>query len=261
MTALTTKQTTKINAALAIIHKQGHNVGALQQQAKNLMAQGQHPARAYEATFNGFLRSNAGLAPTLHRITSLIEASDGATVDKYASALRTYIETGDETAVNALEPVRRADSIALAMRNGEVSAQDVAEGRMDWGGMGFEQPAPGNASGAPAAAQETAPAPSQKFEFKSGQAQPGKAGHVEDAYSIYSQPESGYAAMKANTPAFVPGVTGYRSPATEAKWNNVLVPVVGQASPYAGKSPAQIKVAMAAQAAIKTGWQRDDSAE
>lgn len=255
MTSLTTKQTTKINAALAIIHKQGHDVGALQQQANNLMAQGQHPARAYEATFNGFLRSNGALAPTLHRITGLIEASDGATVDKYASALRTYIETGDEAAVNALEPMMRGDIIALAMRNGEVSAQDVVDGKFDWGGMGLEPPAPDYIPAMP-----DAPAPSQKFEFKSGQAQPGKT-NGEDAHSIYAPPETGYAAMKANTPTWVQGQMGYRSPATEAKWNNVLMPVVGQASPYAGKSPAEIKEAMTAQAAINTGWQRGDSGE
>ena len=230
MTALSTKQRAKMNAALAILHGQGHDVTALQGQARTHMAKGHSALQAYEAVIGGFLKANPDSAPAITRITALIGASDSNTVAQYDTALSTYIRTGDVGVIDALEPMIRADSAALAVKNGELSADDAAAGRVDWGAMGFTDPAP-----APAAAPQT-------FAFTGPTA---------------TTPNTAPADKQAGDGrhwAFTGGGTGVRSAKAEARFGAFPVPGAISQSPYAGLAPAQIKEAMRADAAAPRGW-------
>lgn len=137
MTAFNPKQRAQINAALCVAHEAGKDVASIQQRARTIMATGHDPWRAYKAALGEFAKANPALRPGMARIDALIEASDSATVAKYDSALSAYIRTGDEAAVAGLEPMMRADMAALAVRNGEISAEDAAAGRVNWSEMGM----------------------------------------------------------------------------------------------------------------------------
>jgi hypothetical protein len=228
MTALSTKQRAKVNAALAILHGQGHDVAALQRQVQAHTAKGHSALQAYEAVIGGFLKANPDSAPAITRITALIGASDSNTVAQYDTALSTYIRTGDVSVIDALEPMIRADSAALAVKNGELSADDAAAGRVDWGAMGFTDPAPAAAAQTFAFGGPATAAPNTALADK----QAGDGRHW----------------------ASTGGGTGVRSAKAEARFGAFPVPGAISQSPYAGLAPAQIKEAMRADAAAPRGW-------
>ncbi|ODP36202.1 hypothetical protein [Sphingomonas turrisvirgatae] len=171
MTAFNPKQRAQINAALCVAHEAGKDVAPIQRRAQTIMATGHDPWRAYKAAIGEFAKANPALRPAMARIDALIEASDATTVAKYDSALSTYIRTGDEAAVAGLEPMMRADMTALAVRNGEISADDAAAGRVNWAGLGmgwddgkpqqfaFATPPQGTAEQRPAPATQAGPIP------------------------------------------------------------------------------------------------------
>ncbi|MGC6401174.1 hypothetical protein ACNI3Q_11420 [Sphingomonas sp. FW199] len=137
MTTLNQKQRAQINATLCIAHAAGKDVAAIQQRARTIMATGRTPWHAHKAALIEFAKANPALVPTMKRVDALIEASDSASVARYDTALREYIRTGDEAAVAGLEPMMRADMAALAVRNGEITAEDAAAGRVNWSAMGM----------------------------------------------------------------------------------------------------------------------------
>lgn len=246
MTALTTKQRASINAALATIHVSGHDVAALQQQVRSATARGKPAYAAYKAVLGSFAKASPDIAPILIQTDRLIEASDDATVERYDKALTAFIQTGDETHVNALEGMVRADSIALAVRDGHLSSEDAAAGRVDWGSLGLTPPAP---TGAPA-----------KFSFSgTGPAQPAP---TNPAAPATARPPGGhgsrfYGPAQASGRSFgfaqvQPGGGGI----AERRARLEAMPDYGRASPYAGMAPAQIKEAMRADYQSQ-GWQRE----
>lgn len=254
MTALTIKERTSINAALATVHASGHDVAPLQQQAK--AAGGTYAA--YKRVMGEFVNANPDLAPVLVHTDRLVEASDAQTVARYDKALSAYIRTGDESHVNALEGMVRADSVALAVRGGALSTEDAAAGRVDWGGMGLAAPA-------------AAPAAPAKFSFADASpatpaSSPGQPSITRSApaSSSVTRPASNTATPAgtvgrsygfANVSAAGGGIAERRE-----RFNALPTPGSSRPTPYAGMAPDQIKEAMRADFAARTGWQREPEA-
>lgn len=164
MTALTNKQRVKANAALAIIHSSGGDASAVTAHAKQLRALG-HPARkAYEIALTSAVATAPDLSASIERSLRLIEASDHATVALYDRALTSYNETGSEAELQALAPMMARDSATLAIRMGETTHEEIANGGLA-AALGFD---PGDDMIAAAMASPPAPAaPSASFAFKS----------------------------------------------------------------------------------------------
>ncbi len=244
MSALQGRVGTKIKAVLTLLHKGGYDVGGIERQAENAMRRGQPAAPAYEAAVGAFLRGSPAMKPTLERVTKLIDQSDAATVAKYEHAVSAYITNRDETVMDALEPMMRADLTAMAVRSGELSVEDAGAGRVDWAGMGMPGLAGGGTVEAGAAPASPVPAP-QTFAFASGAA--GKAVQ-QTATRTTAAPAFANQAGAGSSP------TGYRTPGVAARWDATLLPTFSKPSPYAGMSPGQIEGAWAAQAAEERGW-------
>lgn len=116
---LSIKQRAKINAALCLIHDNGHDANGITAAARNFIASGIDARTAYERALNAFADANPQLLPALSRVVGLIEASDDATTAQYDAALSTYIQTGDDSAARALAPMIARDMTALAARTGQ----------------------------------------------------------------------------------------------------------------------------------------------
>jgi hypothetical protein len=123
--AVTDKQRVKINAALSMIHSQGYDAQTVVNWAKEYQGKGYDQRRAYEQALNEFIGGQPELAAPLGKITRLVEASDAPTVSQYDQALSTYIQTGDDSALTALAPMIARDSVALAVKQGELTAPDI----------------------------------------------------------------------------------------------------------------------------------------
>ena len=134
---LTARQRTKINAALCLIHDNGHNASAVIGAANRIIQDGQDPRSAYEAALNTFLATEPAMLPTVSKVLKLVDASDDRTVDQYDAALDQYISTGDDSGINALAPMIAEDSIALALRDGEITEEEAASGDIAKA-LGFE---------------------------------------------------------------------------------------------------------------------------
>jgi len=128
MTALTQKQRAKVNAALCMIHDHGGDASAITAKVRTMIASGHDARTAYEKALNGFADSNPELGHAIGKITRLVEASDDGTVARYDTALSSYIATGDNTGLKALAPTIAQDSIALAVREGELTPDEAANG-------------------------------------------------------------------------------------------------------------------------------------
>jgi hypothetical protein len=152
MTALTNKQRVQINTALAIVHASGHNASDITTEAKAYQLQGHSHVKAYEYALSTFTRANPYMAPAIQKTIALVGASSDATVARYDHAVQRYNETGNDDAIEALAPMMAQDSVALAIRNGEITQADLANGGIETA-LGF---APTEAM---TAAAMTAPAP------------------------------------------------------------------------------------------------------
>jgi hypothetical protein len=157
LTALTTKQRAKVNAALCIIHDNGFDANAVVELSRAVMATGVPIHNAYERALTSFVTENPDTGPVISKMIALVEASDTATIAQYDSALSQYIETGDNAAMLALAPTIAADSIALAIQNGEITAEQAASGDLA-GALGFEPGAVLVAAALPQPAPLPAPA-------------------------------------------------------------------------------------------------------
>lgn len=134
---LTARQRTKINAALCLLHDNGHDASAVIGMANRLVQDGKDPRSAYEAALNTFLSTEPAMLPTVSKVLKLVDASDDKTVDQYDAALSEYVSTGDDTNLNALAPMIAEDSIALALRDGEITEEEAASGDIAKA-LGFE---------------------------------------------------------------------------------------------------------------------------
>jgi len=124
---LTVKQRAKINAALCLIHDNGHDASAITAMARHMIGNGADPRSAYTQALNTFADTNPGMLPALSKVVGLVEASDDATVAQYDAALSSYIQSGDDSAVRALAPMIAQDMATLAARNGEAAPEFSAE--------------------------------------------------------------------------------------------------------------------------------------
>jgi len=125
--SLTRKQTATFNAALALIHSNGHDVHAVTRDVQARIGNGTPPKLAYERALNAFVDRQPDMLAPLQRTTKLIEASDDRTVAKYNVALSRYIETGDEGVMAGLATMIAQDVAQLAARTGETAPDMPAE--------------------------------------------------------------------------------------------------------------------------------------
>ena len=200
MTALTNKQRVKVNAALAIIHSNGGNASAVTAHAKALQRSGHDARSGFETALNAAMATSPELSNEISKTIRLIEASDDATVAQYDSALTAYNHSGSDAQLKALAPMIARDSAALAIRNGETTQADIANGGLA-AALGYEP------DDAMAAAAMEAPAftqaPGQAFAFTGGTPASNAPARSKDAYVNGTQKST-----------FGPG--GYSSPKTGA---------------------------------------------
>ena len=191
MTALTNKQRVKVNAALAIIHGHGFGANIIGNEARILMGTG-HPApTAYSMALNSFAEKQPGVGGSIAKVTRLIEASDDATVAQYDQALSLYIQTGDDSAISALQDMIVADSAALALRNGEATEDALTGLTIDTAlGVSHEE-----MQELPTPAPTSAPAPNQRFAFNA----PGQPATTLVAPSAQALPDYGAPRLSSNT--------------------------------------------------------------
>lgn len=120
MTTLTGRRRTAVNAALGLAHSHGHDANAITRQARTIMATGRTAQAAYEAAFADLMRRAPELSAPLAKVSRLIMSSDDASIAQYDRALSAYMANGDEAPLNALAPMIARDSLALAIRSGEL---------------------------------------------------------------------------------------------------------------------------------------------
>ena len=171
MTALTNRQRVQVNAALAFIHASGHDASAVTRDARAFQTQGHSASQAFQKALNTFVGSYPEMSRPVSRTVSLIGASDDVTLARYDHALTQYNQTGDDGAINALAPMMAQDSVALALRNGDITEADIANGGVETA-LGFK-PSPEVLAAATAPAQAPAAGPfagaRQSFAFKPAQ--------------------------------------------------------------------------------------------
>lgn len=131
MSRLTQRQRVKVNAALSLIHSQGYDAQAVVSWAKEYQRTGYDARRAYQQALNEFAAGQPALAVPIGKLTRLVDASDVPTVAKYDVALSAYIATGDDNALAEIAPIIARDSVALAIKNGELTAGDVSAARAE----------------------------------------------------------------------------------------------------------------------------------
>lgn len=161
--ALTTKQRVKVNAALSMIHTQGYDAQTVVRWAKEYERTGYDTRRAYEQALNEFAAGQPDIGNSIGKIARLVEASSVRTVAQYDEALSAFIATGDSTAIDALAPMIAADSVALAVQNGELPQGSLTAEGVE-AALGF---AMDDATITAAAPQQPAQAP-QAFAFNTG---------------------------------------------------------------------------------------------
>lgn len=152
---LSIKQRVKVNAALAMIHANGYDAQAVVNWAREYERSGHDARRAFETALNEFAAGQPAMGNQLGKITRLVEASSVATVAAYDQALSAYIATGDSSGIDALAPMIAADSVALAVRNGELADGGITEATLE-AALGFPMEVPQAAPAVPAAADQTA---------------------------------------------------------------------------------------------------------
>jgi len=127
MPGLNQRQRVKINAALSLIYAHGYDAQSVVTWAREYQRKGMDLRASYQQALNEFIVGQPDLAPTITKVNRLIEHSDVPTVAKYEQAINAYIETGDDTAIDALGPMIAADSVALAQQLGEITGGVSAE--------------------------------------------------------------------------------------------------------------------------------------
>lgn len=161
MTALTHRQRVAVNAALAMVHASGRDASAITAEAKAYQAQGHTHLKAHETALTTFSQANPTMARAVQKTISLVSASSNETVDRYHYAITRYNETGNTDAIDALAPMIAQDSVALAIHNGEITPDDIANGGIETA-LGYAPTADMTAAvmaAAPTAIAPTNPAP------------------------------------------------------------------------------------------------------
>ena len=137
MTPLNARQKVKIQAALCLIHDNGHDAKAVSRAARAFIDRGTQPRAAYNWAFADFSKGKPELTRALAHTGRLIDASDMLTVARYGDALERYNQTGDPSAMAGIAQTFVQDSIALAVKNGELAAEDAANPEAVHAAFGF----------------------------------------------------------------------------------------------------------------------------
>lgn len=154
MSNMTNRQRITANAALSMIALHGHNPGPVQQAAKQAIARGVPGNKAYSEALESFAQTNPGIRETLGTVIALITNSDAATLSQYDDAIGHFNNTGDNSKLDALGPMIVEDYKALLVRNGQATAEELADAEWDAAeALGFDQSA--------VAAEPWQPAPEQ----------------------------------------------------------------------------------------------------
>ncbi len=194
-----------------------------------------------ELALNSYAGSNPSLLPAIVKVTELIEASDHRTTAAYDHALSSYIQTGDDSALAAMAPVIQADAIALAIRSGELTAEEAQEEGAAGFALGFDF----GGDGAAPAGDAPADAP-QGGQQGQATAPPATAQRV-------TAPAFGAAPQPRQTAPQGASQTGQRGPRAQARWDDATPQgSFGPASPFAGMTPAAARAA-ARDAMMSTG--------
>ncbi len=154
---------TKISAALSLIALHGYNPRPVQEHANQRIAAGQAPNLAYSFALNTFADKVPGIRPMMEIALDLIQNSDDATLAVYDDAIAAYNATGDTAKIDALAPMVLDDARALAVRNGEVSAEEAASWDID-AALGFNEDAFAEVPDVPDAASPIPPSEFQQPE-------------------------------------------------------------------------------------------------
>lgn len=223
-----------MNAVLAELHAQGHNVNGITAYAKALVKTGRDQRDAYEESINRFLVTNPDAEPAAQRVVSLITVSDNATIAQYDKALSAYISSGDPAALSGVGGIVARDMVALAVRSGELSQADVDAGNINWEAVGLSPEAGAAAYLAPAPAPQTRAdsfsftAPTATAPAPVSQTQQAPQGFIRTATGYRAAPTGEQARREAGVAASIPGAvrtaTGYRAPMTGeklARWTGV----------------------------------------
>lgn len=236
MTALSVRDRTKFNAALAIIHYAGYNANALTQAARINMAKGWDAARSYKAVLEDFAKQNPALTPQMKQVIRIVEASNDATVAKYDTAVSEYIATGDSSAIDALAPTFARDSIDLARRNGELSPDMVGTPEALGIALGVELDEEDRAAGLAAlAAPAESPAPAPQAAAQGETPSPAR-----QVFRFGEQPATApQNAPAAPAPTRTPtgGVRPTMTPQRERAWAEPMVLDDGTRSASGGVRP------------------------
>ncbi|MCE7796547.1 hypothetical protein LWE61_08220 [Sphingobium sufflavum] len=131
------KTLVKINAALALIHDAGHDAKAVGRAAQTNISAGMTQQVAYERALSDFATGRPDIAPRLLHTLRLIDASDPQTVAAYGQALAAYNQTGDPAAMQSVAEMYARDSIAFAVKSGQLSAADAQNREKVEAALGF----------------------------------------------------------------------------------------------------------------------------
>lgn len=129
--SLTPRQRIELNAALSMIALHGHNPRTVQEAAKAQIARGISHVDAYSNALEGFAKQVPGIRETLATIIELVAHSDAPTLAKYDAAISQFNQTGDNSALTALEPMIVDDFKSLIVAKGLATPEDAAS--LDWG--------------------------------------------------------------------------------------------------------------------------------
>lgn len=119
------KQQTKVHAALAYIYSEGLDAQSVIDAAQRLTHAGHDERRAYEQAINQFAQQHPEAGGVIAGVLRTVEASDPATIARYADALETYLTTDDMTKLDAAMETFAEDSLALAVQHGEMTAEQA----------------------------------------------------------------------------------------------------------------------------------------
>ncbi|MFC3441882.1 hypothetical protein ACFOKF_11950 [Sphingobium rhizovicinum] len=163
---------TKVSAALSLIALHGHNPRTVQEVANQRIAAGQPANLAYTFALNAFADKVPAIRPMMEIALDLIQNSDDATIATYDKALAAFNETGDTAHLDAITPMILEDAKALAVQNGEVSAEDAAGWDIE-DALGFSEDAFAEMPDVPDAASPVPPS-----EYQAALEGPQQAGRV-----------------------------------------------------------------------------------
>lgn len=214
--SLNNRQRVKVNAALALIALHGHNPRPVQKAAKESMGKGIPAPEAYTLALNAFAGRVPAMRQSLEIAIQLVGASDEATVAQYDKAITAYNQTGDESHFDAITPMIVEDAKALAIRNGDVTAEDALYWDVQ-AALGIDETAISAAPDMPDASTpaDGSPVPSS-FAFANAQPPKPDAPAQAQQHQQASMTNPGQVSLASSPTGYRPGAAQQAAPASPA---------------------------------------------